>query len=79
MEVLMCFGPSLAERQAATQQQEVAETQRQEQVQERAQRKAQDIGQAVTARSAQKGRRGGAGRRSLLTSMSGGPGYFSRF
>ena len=75
----MCFGPSLAERQAAEQQQQAAESQRQEQVQERAQRKAQDIGQAVTARSAQEGRRGGAGRRSLLTSMSGGPGYFSRF
>jgi hypothetical protein len=75
----MCFGPSAAEKQAAQEQRQLAESQRQEQVQERAQRKAQDIDQAITSRSAQEGRRGGAGRRSLLSSMSGGPGYFSRF
>ena len=75
----MCFGPSLAERQAAQEQRQAAESQRQEQVQQRAQRKSQDIEEAVTSRATQEGRRGGSGRRSLLSSMSGGPGYFSRF
>lgn len=73
----MCFGPSLAERQAAEQQRVVAEEQKQQASEERAERKATDIEQGLSAMTVRAGRRGGSGRRSLLT--GGASGYFNRF
>lgn len=84
----MCFGPSKAERQAAAesqqQQAQAAEEQRiaaeeaqRQQAEERAQQKQEDISEAISARTARKGMRGGAGRRSLFT--AGGSGFLGRF
>lgn len=75
----MCFGPSAAERAAMRAQREAAEEQKQAELAERARTKEEDVSEALSSRTIQQGRRGGAGRRSLFTSMSGGSGYASRF
>lgn len=84
----MCFGPSKAEKAAATQaqqtqqeaavqQQEAADEAQREEVERRAEVKAKDVEEAVSARTVRRGMSGGAGRRSLLT--SGGAGFLGRF
>jgi hypothetical protein len=60
-------------------QREAAEEQKQAELAERARTKEEDVSAALSSRTIQSGRRGGAGRRSLFTSMSGGSGYASRF
>jgi hypothetical protein len=75
----MCFGPSAAERAAARAQREAAEQEKRQQIEERAQEKRSDITEALSASTERRGRAGGAGRRSLFTSSSGGAGYASRF
>ncbi len=75
----MCFGPSYEEKVAAQEQREAAAAAKEEAISERAETKREDISEAVTGRNIQQGRRGGMGRRSLLTSPSGGAGYASRF
>lgn len=84
----MCFrssGPSAAEQAAAEAQREEAEARKQEELAERAKTKEEDVSEALTERSIQRNRRGGAarrggmGRRSLFTSAAGGAGYASRF
>lgn len=75
----MCFGPSSAERAAMRAQREAAEEQKAAELAERARTKEADVSEALSSRTIQSGRRGGAGRRSLFTSMSGGSGYASRF
>ena len=82
----MCFGPSSAERAAMREQEKLskeqrreAEARKQEELAERARTKEEDVSEALSSRTIQSGRRGGAGRRSLFTSMSGGSGYASRF
>lgn len=79
MEAIMCFGPSAAERAAARAQREAAELEKRQQIEERAQEKRSDITEALSASTERRGRAGGAGRRSLFTSQSGGAGYASRF
>lgn len=79
MEVPMCFGPSSSEKKAAQEQRDAAAAQKQEAVRERTRRKAEDIDTAVTDRESREGRRGGSGRRSLMTNPMGGSGYASRF
>lgn len=79
MEAIMCFGPSAAERAAARAQREAAEQEKRQQIEERAQSKREDISEALSASAERRGRAGGAGRRSLFTSSSGGAGYASRF
>jgi hypothetical protein len=79
----MCFrgpsGPSAAEQAAAEAQRQEAEERKQEELAERARTKQADITEALSGRTIRSGRRGGASRRSLFTSMSGGAGYASRF
>lgn len=75
----MCFGPSSAERAAMRAQREAAEEQKAAELAERARTKEADVSEALSSSTIQSGRRGGAGRRSLFTSMSGGSGYASRF
>lgn len=75
----MCGGPSASERAAMRQQREDAETQKRREVEERARAKRDDIAEAISSSIVQRGRRGGMGRRTLLTSGSGGAGYASRF
>jgi hypothetical protein len=75
----MCFGPSAAERRAAAEQRQAAEEEKRQQIEERAQAKRTDISEALSASTERRGRAGGAGRRSLFTSPSGGAGYASRF
>jgi hypothetical protein len=77
----MCFarGPSAEEQALAQEQREAAQQAKEIAVSERAETKREDISEAVTSRNIQQGRRGGMGRRSLLTSPSGGAGYASRF
>lgn len=75
----MCFGPSSSERKAAQEQRDAAAAQKQEAIRERTRRKAEDIESAVTSRTSREGRRGGSGRRSLITAPMGGSGYASRF
>lgn len=75
----MCMGPSSAERAAMRAQREDAERAKRAEIEERARAKRADVTEAISGRNIQAGRRGGAGRRSLFTSMSGGAGYASRF
>jgi len=77
----MCFakGPSAEEQALAREQREATEQAKERAISERAEEKREDISEAVTGRNIQQGRRGGMGRRSLLTSPSGGAGYASRF
>ena len=75
----MCMGPSSAERAAMRQQRLAAEEAKRAEVEERARAKREDVTEAISGQNIQAGRRGGAGRRSLFTSMSGGAGYASRF
>ena len=77
----MCFnqGPSAAEREASAAQRMEAETAKRAEIEQRARAKREDVTEAISGRNVQAGRRGGAGRRSLFTSMSGGAGYASRF
>lgn len=75
----MCFGPSASEKRAMAAQREEAEQAKRAEIEERARAKRSDITEAISGRNVQAGRRGGAGRRSLFTSMSGGSGYASRF
>jgi hypothetical protein len=77
----MCFakGPSAEEQALAREQREAAQQAKERAISERAETKREDISEAVTGRNIQKGRRGGAGRPSFLTSPMGGAGYASRF
>jgi len=76
----MCFsgGPSQAEIQAAQEQRDAAAEQKRAQIEERAGQKRDDIETALESSVTRDGRRGGAGRRSLMTAPSGS-GYSSRF
>lgn len=67
-----------AEAEAAAQQRAAAEAEKLQAIQERAVAKREDITEALSARSERKGRRGGAGRRSLY-SASTGSGFLGRF
>lgn len=75
----MCFGPSYEEKVAASEQRAAAQEEKQKAIAERANIKREDIGEALSGMQVQRGRRGGAGRRSLMTSPMGGAGYASRF
>jgi hypothetical protein len=81
----MCFGsskpqataPAAVENQAAAAAQVETDMATREEDERRAKDKAEDITEALTARSAGKGKRGGSGRKSLLTSTGGG--FLGRF
>lgn len=77
----MCFarGPSAEERALAEEQRKAVEAEKQEAIAQRAETKREDISEAISSRQVMQGRRGGVGRRSLLTSPMGGAGYASRF
>ena len=75
----MCMGPSSAEKAAMREQRLAAEEAKRAEVEARARAKREDVTEAISGQNIQAGRRGGAGRRSLFTSMSGGSGYASRF
>lgn len=77
----MCIntGPSAAEREAMKRQRQAAEEAKRAEIEQRARSKREDIDAALSESVVQAGRRGGAGRRSLFTSASGGAGYASRF
>lgn len=75
----MCFGPSDAEVKAAEEQRKTAESERRQEVERLARAKREDIQSALTAREVRQGRRGGSGRRSLLTGSGGASGYHQRF
>jgi len=77
----MCFGPSgpsQAEIEAAQAQRDAAAEQKRAQIEERADQKRDDIETALEGSVTRDGRRGGVGRRSLMTAPSGS-GYSSRF
>jgi len=71
-------GPSPAEIAAANAQREAAARAKRDAIEEKAKQKQDDINEALGGKMVQDGRRGGAGRRSLLTAPSGS-GYASRF
>lgn len=73
----MCFGPSAAERQAATESREEADIAKREQVEARANQKREDITEAIEDRTERRGMRGGSGRRSLF--RAAGSGFLGRF
>ena len=76
----MCFGgggPSSDEKQAAADQRVAAEQAKREEIEKRAESKREDISEALSARTQQRGMRGGRGRRSLF--RSGGAGFLGRF
>ena len=75
----MCFpsGPSREEKQAAADQRVAAEQAKREEVEKRAESKREDISEALSARTQQRGMRGGRGRRSLF--RAGGAGFLGRF
>tara|TARA_B110000908_G_scaffold71176_1_gene85891 strand:- start:16143 stop:16367 length:225 start_codon:yes stop_codon:yes gene_type:complete len=73
----MCFGPSSAEKAAATDQREAADDAQQEVIEDRAESKREDISDALSARTVGKGKRGGVGRRSLFS--TGATGFLGRF
>jgi hypothetical protein len=75
----MCFpsGPSGEEKQAAADQRVAAEQAKREEIEKRAESKREDISEALSARTQQRGMRGGRGRRSLF--RSGGAGFLGRF
>lgn len=73
----MCFGPSAAERQAATESREEADIAKREQVEARANQKREDITEAIEDRTERRGMRGGSGRRSLFRAAS--VGFLGRF
>ena len=75
----MCFpsGPSQEEKQAAADQRVAAEQAKRSEVEKRAEGKREDISEALSARTQQRGMRGGRGRRSLF--RSGGAGFLGRF
>lgn len=75
----MCFGPSYEEKVAAAEQRAAAQEEKQRAISERASIKREDVEEALSGTQVQRGRRGGAGRRSLMTSPMGGAGYASRF
>ena len=67
-----------AAAEAAAQERAAAEEVKQQAIQERAVAKREDITEALSARSERKGRRGGAGRRSLYSAATGA-GFLGRF
>jgi hypothetical protein len=75
----MCFpsGPSSDEKQAAADQRIAAEQAKREEVEKRAGSKREDISEALSAKTQQRGMRGGRGRRSLF--RAGGAGFLGRF
>lgn len=75
----MCGGPSEAEKQAAADQRIAADLAKREAVEATAEQKRGDIGEALSARTQRKGKRGGSGRRSLFSSSAGASGFLSRF
>lgn len=82
----MCFGPSAAEREAAAaqtalakEQQAAAEQAKQAEIARVSQQKQSSIEGALQGRTISGAKRGGAGRRSLLTSGAGGAGFMGRF
>ena len=75
----MCLGPSAAEKRAAAEQRAAAEETKRQAIDERANQKREDIEGALSARVERKGKRGGAGRRSLFTSSGGASGFTGRF
>jgi|TARA_E500000318_G_scaffold102328_1_gene106546 hypothetical protein len=87
----MCFGgggggPSESEQKAAAEQRIEAEDAKRAEVEKRAKQKREDITEALESRTADAGKRGGTGRRSLFTrgtgmgARSGGSaGFLGRF
>jgi len=83
----MCFGsskpqavaPVAAENQAAAAAAVETDMATREEDERRAAAKRDDITEAVTARAAGKGMKSGTGRRSLISSQSGGGGFLGRF
>ena len=73
----MCFGPSAAEKQAAAEQRKEADIAKREEAEKRAVQKREDIMEALEGTMAQRGMRGGKGRRSLF--RAGGGGFMGRF
>ena len=75
----MCFPsrPSSDEKQAAADQRIAAEQAKREEVEKRAESKREDISEALSAKTQQRGMRGGRGRRSLF--RAGGAGFLGRF
>ena len=81
----MCFGsskpqataPAAVENQAAAAAQVETDMATREEDERRAKAKKEDITEALTAKSAGKGKQGGTGRASLLTSTGGG--FLGRF
>ena len=73
----MCFGPSSAEKQAASEAREEADVAKREEVEKRAEQKRDDITEAVESRQERRGMRGGTGRRSLF--RASGTGFLGRF
>jgi len=76
-EIIMCFGPSSAEKRAAAEQRKEADIAKREAIEERAGQKREDISEAIEGRSERRGMRGGVGRRSLF--RTGGAGFLGRF
>lgn len=75
----MCFGggPSQEEKQLAADQRVEADLAKREEVEKRAKSKREDISEALSARTQQRGTRGGRGRRSLF--RASGAGFLGRF
>ena len=72
----MCGGPSSAEKraqaQAAADARIAAEDRKRKEIEEKAERKREDIGEALEARTQERGMGGGSGRRSLFQASGGG-------
>ena len=86
----MCFGgggggPSEKEEKAAAEQRVEAEDTQREEAEKRAKKKREDITEALEKRTADQGRRGGTGRRSLfyrgtgMRGAGGSSGFLGRF
>jgi len=73
----MCFGPSAAEKQAATESREEADRAKRAEIETRAETKREDITEAIEGRTERRGMRGGSGRRSLF--RAAGSGFLGRF
>ena len=83
----MCFGgggdggraAQETANQTAAQDRVAAEDARQTEIVNRAKQKRDDISKAIEGETVREGMRGGAGRRSLFRSSSGGAGFLNRF
>jgi len=73
----MCFGPSAAEKQAATESREEADRAKRAEIETRVETKREDITEAIEGRTERRGMRGGSGRRSLF--RAAGSGFLGRF